>query len=124
MELKKTVLIVDDDPRNIFALAETLKAKGFAPISCSDAMEATELLSGPTHIDLALLDMMMPEMDGYRAIPTIKSLKGREQLPVIAVTAQAMPGDREKCLLAGADDYISKPIDVDRLLQLLHAYID
>jgi CheY-like chemotaxis protein len=116
---KKKILIVDDDSRNIFALKATLKVKGFDCVSCSGAPEALHLLRSTDDIDAVLLDMMMPEMDGYEAIPLIKKLDGRAHMPVIAVTAQAMVGDREKCLNAGADDYISKPIDVEKLLNLL-----
>lgn len=118
---KKTVLIVDDDPRNIFALTAVLKAKGYDNVSCNSADEALTLLKGSRHIDYVLLDMMMPEMDGYEALPKIKNIEHRENLPVIAVTAQAMVGDREKCINAGADDYVSKPIDVDKLLNILNA---
>ena len=123
MELKKTVLIVDDDARNIFALAATLKAKGLDPVSCPGAAEAIRLLETDRPIDVVLLDMMMPDMDGYEALPRIKSLASRSGLPVIAVTAQAMPGDREKCLAAGADGYLAKPIDVDKLMNLLQTHM-
>jgi CheY-like chemotaxis protein len=117
--MKKKILIVDDDNRNIFALTATLKAKSFECVSRTGAKEALELLNGDENIDVVLMDMMMPDMDGYEAIPLIKAIPHRENLPVVAVTAQAMVGDREKCLRAGADGYISKPIDVDKLLQLL-----
>ena len=116
---KKRVLIIDDDSRNIFALKATLKAKGFDCISSSGAPEALDLLRTDEVVDAVLIDMMMPEMDGYEAIPIIKTIDRRAHIPVIAVTAQAMVGDREKCLQAGADAYISKPIDVDKLLGLL-----
>ena len=116
---KKKVLIIDDDARNIFALKATLKAKSFDCISCLGALEALDLLRTNEDVDAILIDMMMPEMDGYDAIPLIKKMENRNQTPVIAVTAQAMVGDREKCLAAGADGYISKPIDVDKLLELL-----
>jgi CheY-like chemotaxis protein len=116
---KKRVLIVDDDARNIFALKATLKAKGFDCVSSSGAPEALELLKSDEVVNAVLIDMMMPEMDGYEAIPLIKRIEQRKNIPVIAVTAQAMVGDREKCLQAGADAYISKPIDVDKLLVLL-----
>jgi CheY-like chemotaxis protein len=116
---KKRVLIVDDDARNIFALSATLKAKSFDCISCTSAKEALRLLNGNEIVHAVLIDMMMPEMDGYEAIPLIKKIPARESLPVISVTAQAMIGDREKCLRAGADDYISKPVDVDKLLKVL-----
>lgn len=115
------LLIIDDDPRNIFALTAVLRAKGFDCRSCSGAEEALRLLA-ETSFDIILIDMMMPEMDGYDAIPLIKALPTARRTPVIAVTAQAMKGDREKCLAAGADDYISKPIDVDRLLSILSDY--
>ena len=117
--MKKRILIIDDDARNIFALAATLKAKNFETESCSSASEALELLRSGMVIDAILIDMMMPGMDGYEAIPLMKKIPARSETMVIAVTAQAMPGDREKCLAAGADAYLSKPVDVDRLLGLL-----
>ena len=117
--MAKKVLIVDDDPRNIFALKATLKSRAYECLSCNDAAEALNLLTSDEQVDVVLMDMMMPDLDGYDAIPMIKALDNRKELPVIAVTAQAMLGDREKCLRAGADNYISKPIDVDRLLTLL-----
>lgn len=116
---KKKILIVDDDSRNIFALTATLKAKSFDCLSCQGAAEAIRLLESGAQVDAVLMDMMMPDMDGYEAIPIIKRLPNRTGMPVIAVTAQAMVGDREKCLAAGADGYISKPIDVDKLLETL-----
>ncbi|MFL9845653.1 response regulator [Flavobacterium rhizosphaerae] len=117
---KKNILIIDDDDRNIFALTATLRAKNFTCISCQGAKEAIALLETDKTIDAVLIDMMMPEMDGYEAIPAIKKIKHRMQTPVISVTAQAMVGDREKCIRAGADGYISKPIDVDKLLLILN----
>lgn len=119
MMMKKRILIVDDDSRNIFALSATLKAKSFECLSCLSAEEALKLLEGDEHIDAVLIDMMMPDMDGYEAIPLIKKIPSRAGTPVISVTAQAMVGDKEKCLQAGADDYISKPVDVDKLLVIL-----
>lgn len=115
----KKLLIVDDDPRNIFALTAVLRARKFECVSCSSAVKALDLLRGDTQIDAVLLDMMMPELDGYEAIPMIKAI-GHRDLPVIAVTAQAMIGDRERCFEAGADDYISKPVDIDKLLASLN----
>ena len=117
--MKKRILIIDDDARNIFALKATLKAKSFDCLSCQSALEALDILATDEVIDAVLIDMMMPEMDGYEAIPRIKSLNNRHDTPIISVTAQAMVGDREKCLRAGASDYIAKPIDVDQLLHLL-----
>jgi CheY-like chemotaxis protein len=116
---KKRLLIIDDDPRNIFALVNTLRAKSYDCLSCLSAEEALRLLRTDENIDAILIDMMMPEMDGYDAIPLIKEMPLRKNTLVIAVTAQAMVGDKEKCLEAGADDYISKPIDVDKLLEAL-----
>lgn len=118
---KKKVLIIDDDARNIFALSATLRARAYDCKSCLSATEALQLLESNEPIDAILIDMMMPEMDGYEAIPLIKKIPARKSTPIFSVTAQAMIGDKEKCLRAGADDYISKPVDVDRLLQLLSA---
>lgn len=116
---KKKILIVDDDARNIFALSAVLRARSFECVSCLSAEEALKVLKSDEKIDGVLIDMMMPEMDGYEAIPLIKQIPSRKNTPVISVTAQAMVGDREKCLAAGADGYISKPVNVDRLLELL-----
>ena len=121
---RKKVLIIDDDSRNIFALKATLKAKSFDCISCLSAPEALEILTNHKDIDIILIDMMMPEMDGYEAIGKIKSNTALQKIPVIAITAQAMTGDREKCLEAGADGYISKPVNVDELLVLLKKLSD
>ncbi len=118
----KKILIIDDDPRNIFALSATLKAKGFENISATSAQEGIQLLRNDPGIGIVLLDMMMPEMDGYEAIPLIKRDEELQRLAVIAVTAQAMAGDKEKCIEAGADDYISKPVNVDLLLSKLSKY--
>lgn len=116
---KKRILIIDDDSRNIFALTATLRAKSFECISCLSAEEALKKLKSEEVFDAILIDMMMPDMDGYEAIPLIKKIPVHKDVLIIAVTAQAMVGDKEKCLLAGADDYISKPIDVDKLLAAL-----
>lgn len=116
---KKRVLIIDDDPRNIFALTATLRAKNFECVSFTNAPEAITFLNSAEIVDVILMDMMMPEMDGYEAITQIKNINNRKNTLIISVTAQAMVGDREKCLAAGADDYISKPIDVDKMLNLL-----
>jgi CheY-like chemotaxis protein len=116
---KKRLLIIDDDSRNIFALENTLRAKSFDCVSCLSDEEALKLLESDQQIDAILIDMMMPEMDGYDAIPLIKKIPSRESTFVVAVTAQAMTGDKEKCLEAGADDYVSKPVDVDKLLLVL-----
>jgi CheY-like chemotaxis protein len=118
----KTILIIDDDSRNIFALSAVLKAKGYQVVSALSAIEGITRLKNNKNISVVLLDIMMPDMDGYQAIAAIRSSEQISKIPIIAVTAQAMVGDREKSLEAGADDYISKPIDVDALLALLARY--
>lgn len=117
------VLIIDDDTRNIFALKAVLKAKGYQCLSASGAEEGIDLLSRDEHIAVVLMDMMMPGMDGYQAIAKINEMPDIKDIPVIAVTAQAMLGDRERCLNAGAVGYVSKPINVDELTKLLTEYI-
>lgn len=114
--MKNKVLIVDDDPRNIFALRLTLRARGFQVETSTIAKEAVEILQNDPEIGLVLMDMMMPDMDGYAALQMIRQIPAIQNIPVIAVTAQAMPEDRQKCLDAGAQDYVKKPIDVDLLL--------
>lgn len=116
------VLIIDDDSRNIFALKAVLRARGFECITATSAIEGLKLLEDEAAIKVVLLDMMMPEIDGYQTILRIRQ-GGRSDVPVIAVTAQAMLGDREKCIAAGADGYISKPIDVDQLLELMKSFM-
>ena len=116
----KSILIIDDDQRNTFALSAVLKAKSHQTIIANNMVEAFAILEkSANEIGIILLDMMMPGMDGYDAIPMLKSTKAYENIPVIAVTAQAMAGDREKCIEAGADDYISKPVDLDLLLKII-----
>lgn len=118
----KKVLIIDDDSRNIFALQAVLKAKGFNCLTATGAREGIDLLTKQNEVSIVLLDMMMPDMDGYEALKEIRD-GAHKAIPVIAVTAQAMVGDREKCLEAGANDYISKPIDVDQLLSVLQRFV-
>lgn len=122
-EATKSVLIIDDDSRNIFALSAVIRAKGFQTLSAPGMSEAFALLEKDKNIGIILLDMMMPGMDGYEALPKLKGNKNFGHLSVIAVTAQAMTGDRERCIAAGADDYLSKPVDVDKLLALLNDHL-
>ncbi|WP_411275380.1 response regulator [Daejeonella sp.] len=124
MALKKKVLIIDDDSRNIFALTAVLKARGFNCISATCAVEGINLLNNDSEIGIVLMDMMMPDMDGYEAIDEIRSDEKIGSIPIIAVTAQAMIGDREKALAAGADDYASKPVDVDLLTCILNKHLE
>lgn len=123
MTQKKKVLIIDDDSRNIFALSAVLKARGFNCISALGAAEGIRLLNEDTSIGIVLMDMMMPEMDGYEAITEIRNNENIASIPIIAVTAQAMVGDREKALAAGADNYTSKPINVDTLNDILNEHL-
>ena len=115
----KPILIVYDDSRNIFALEATLRSRGFACVSAQDANQALSFAM-QCEPSLVLMDMMMPDLDGYDAIPKIKATI--PDVAVIAVTAQAMSGDRERCLQAGADEYVAKPIDVDKLMQIIYKF--
>ena len=118
----KNILIADDDDRNIFALRAVLTARGFHCVTATGGNEALEILASQP-VDTALLDMMMPGMDGYELLMLIRKNKAFDHIRLIAVTAQAMAGDREKCLAAGADDYVSKPVDIDILLQKINSSI-
>lgn len=122
MSAKQTILITDDDVRNIYALKAVLLMKGYRVLIAGDGRESLKILEDHNDIDVVLMDMMMPEMDGYEAIATLRKQDKFRNLPIIAVTAQAMTGDREKCLQAGANDYLSKPIDDEKLIQLLNQY--
>lgn len=124
MEVKaKKILIIDDDSRNIFALTAVLKAKKYVCLSATSAKQGLELLANDKEVAVVLMDMMMPDMDGYEAISKMKDHEEMKAIPVIAVTAQAMVGDRERCIAAGAVGYISKPVNVDELVLQLKNYI-
>lgn len=120
---RKTILVVDDDVRNIYSLSKALEQYKVNVITATDGKEALQMLSANPDTKVVLMDIMMPEMDGYEAIRNIRKIKKHKQLPIIAVTAKAMIGDREKCIEAGASDYISKPVDVDQLLSLLRVWL-
>ena len=119
----KKILIIDDDSKNIFALSAVLKSKGYQCLFAISAKGGVEILSKNDNIGVVLMDMMMPEMDGYEAIGKIQANETLKDIPVIAVTAQAMIGDRERCLEAGAMGYVSKPINLDELIELLNGLI-
>lgn len=119
----KKVLIIDDDNRNVFALSAVLRSRGYKYTAATSPADALSLLREHEDIGIVLMDMMMPEMDGYSLIPHLREVKKGDNIPIIAVTAQAMTGDREKCLAAGADGYLAKPIDLDKLLDLLKNYL-
>ncbi|MBF0604501.1 MAG: response regulator [Nitrospirae bacterium] len=119
----KAVLLVDDDVRNTFALTRALEPQGFKIIMAVSGKKALEILKEGEHIDLILMDIMMPGMDGFQTIQEIRREPRFLKLPIIAVTAKAMLEDREQCLAAGASDYLAKPVDVDRLLSLMRVWL-
>jgi len=119
----RKVLIVDDDMRNIFALATVLDEQGMIVISADNGSEAIQHVLQDPSIDVVLMDIMMPEMDGITTIQEIRKIPERHELPIIAVTAKAMKGDREKCIAAGAWDYLSKPVNTQDLLAALRAWL-
>ena len=119
----KTILIVDDDIRNIFSLTKALEQNHMKVLTAMDGEEALQQLEENSDIHIVLMDVMMPVMDGHEATKKIRENNKFKDLPVIAVTAKAMTGDREKCIEAGASDYISKPVDVDQLLSLLRVWL-
>ncbi|GAA4085334.1 response regulator [Mucilaginibacter panaciglaebae] len=120
----KKVLIVDDDMRNIFALSSALQGYDMNVEIANDGEEALEKLNEISDIDIVLMDIMMPKMDGYEATRIIRKQSKWARLPVIALTAKAMKDDREKCIEAGANDYITKPVDMDRLMALMQLWLD
>ncbi len=119
----KKVLIVDDDIRNVYALTIALEKYEMDIIVAENGLEGIEMLQGNPDTDLILMDIMMPEMDGFEAIRRIRQLPKYQTLPIIALTAKAMKQSREECLAAGATDYISKPIDLDQLFSLMHVWL-
>lgn len=114
------ILIIDDDDRNIFALKAVLTAKHFQCLTATSGLQALDILQHQQDIKTALVDMMMPGMDGYEFMSLVRSIPDLRHINLVAVTAQAMPGDKEKCITAGADGYLSKPVNVDQLLALLN----
>jgi hypothetical protein len=119
----KKVLIIDDDIRNIFALTSVLERQKMQVVYAENGRDGIEILQRTPNIDVVLLDIMMPEMDGYETARTIRQRDHFKALPIIALTAKAMKGDREKCIEAGASDYITKPVDTEQLLSLLRVWL-
>jgi CheY-like chemotaxis protein len=119
----KNVLLADDDMRNVFAITNTLEEKGMNVLVAKDGKEALECLDTRPDVDLVLMDIMMPEMDGYEAIREIRKKDNLQKLPIIALTAKAMKGDRSKCIEAGANDYLAKPVDTEKLFSMLRVWL-
>jgi CheY-like chemotaxis protein len=119
----RTVLLVDDDARNIFALSSVLERRGMKVLTATTGLEAIEKVEQTPELALVLMDIMMPEMDGYQTIGAIRDNPAFRRLPIIALTAKAMKGDREKCLEAGASDYLAKPVNTEQLLATLRLWL-
>jgi CheY-like chemotaxis protein len=119
----KTVLVVDDDVRNIFALSSVLERRGMRVETASTGREAIALLASTPDVAIVLMDIMMPEMDGYETMEVIRQNPAFRRLPIVALTAKAMKGDREKCLEAGASDYLAKPVNTEQLLSALRMWL-
>jgi CheY-like chemotaxis protein len=119
----RTVLVVDDDARNIFALSSVLERRGMTVLTATTGNEAVDLVERTPDLAIVLMDIMMPEMDGYQTIGTIRANPRFRRLPIIALTAKAMKGDREKCLEAGASDYLAKPVNTEQLLSALRLWL-
>ncbi len=119
----KQILVVDDDMRNVFALSRILEAKGMTVLKAEDGKKGLEMLASQPDIDLILMDIMMPVMDGYETMKRIRAQETFSQLPIIALTAKAMIQDREQCIACGANDYLTKPVDVDRLFSMMRVWL-
>jgi CheY-like chemotaxis protein len=119
----RTVLLVDDDARNIFALSSVLERRGMRVLTATTGSEAIALADATPDLAIVLMDIMMPEMDGYQTMRAIRQKPDFRRLPIIALTAKAMKGDREKCMEAGASDYLAKPVNTEQLLSALRMWL-
>src|SRR5262249_54407409 len=119
----RKVLIVDDDARNVFALTSAFEACDIKVLRAENGREGIEALDQNPDVDVVLMDIMMPEMDGYETMRAIRRIERFKDLPIIALTAKAMKTDRDKCIEAGASDYIAKPLDMDQLLSMLRVWL-
>jgi CheY-like chemotaxis protein len=119
----QTVLLVDDDARNIFALSSALERRGMNVLAATTGREAISIIDSTPDIGIVLMDIMMPEMDGYETMQAIREEPRFRRLPIVALTAKAMKGDREKCLEAGASDYLAKPVNTEQLLSALRMWL-
>jgi CheY-like chemotaxis protein len=120
---RRKVLIVDDDMRNIFALSTILEEHDMVIVPINNGRDAIRTLQTDPDVEIVLMDIMMPEMDGIETMREIRKIPELKNLPIVAVTAKAMKGDREKCMEAGAWDYLSKPVDPEQLLSVLRAWL-
>jgi CheY-like chemotaxis protein len=120
---QRKILIVDDDVRNVFALTSVLESHGMEVVYAENGKDGIELLHRHPEVDLVLMDIMMPGLDGYETMQAIRSEDAFKQLPIISLTAKAMKGDREKSIASGASDYITKPVDTDQLLSLMRVWL-
>jgi CheY-like chemotaxis protein len=118
-----SILLVDDDARNIFALSSVLERRGMRVLTATTGSEAIKLVESTPELAIVLMDIMMPEMDGYETIAAIRAKPEFRRLPILALTAKAMKGDREKCLEAGASDYLAKPVNTEQLLSALRMWL-
>jgi len=121
--IRRTVLLVDDDARNIFALSSVLERRGMEVLTATTGSEAIAVLRGRGDVAIVLMDIMMPGMDGYETIQAIRTDPTYRRLPILALTAKAMKGDREKCLEAGASDYLAKPVNIQQLMSALRMWL-
>jgi hypothetical protein len=121
--MKRTVLLVDDDTRNIFALSSVLERRGMDVLTATTGSEALAVLNSRADVAIVLMDIMMPGMDGYETIQAMRLNPQYRRLPILALTAKAMKGDREKCLEAGASDYLAKPVNTEQLLSALRMWL-
>jgi CheY-like chemotaxis protein len=117
------VLIVDDDIRNIFSLTGVLEQHDIKVLHAENGRDGIAILEDTPDIDMVLMDVMMPDMDGYETMRQIRARERFRKLPMIAITAKAMKGDREKCIEAGASEYMSKPVDVDQLVSMMRVWL-
>src|SRR6202035_1677713 len=119
----RTALLVDDDARNIFALSSVLERRGMRVLTATTGKEAIEIVERTPELAIVLMDIMMPEMDAYQTMGVIRDKPDYRRLPIIALTAKAMKADREKCLEAGASDYLAKPVNTEQLLSALRMWL-
>ncbi len=120
---RRKVLVVDDDARNIFALTSMLENEEMEVLSSTNGRRAIDIIQSTPDLSIVLMDIMMPDMDGYETMREIRKSARFRTLPILALTAKAMKGDREKCLDAGASDYIAKPVNTDQLLSLMRVWL-